>query len=72
MQNPGMLAGSWTGTPIAAGGQCTSVQQTVITPGTLSSPLTAQGQPDAPLTFQVAPTAFTVNLTGNCLWVRHA
>lgn len=71
MQNPGVLAGSWTATPLNGQTQCRAVQQTVLVPGTLSKPQVAQGEPNSPLTFEVMPTAFTVEFSGDCLWVRH-
>lgn len=70
MQNPGVLAGQWTATPLSTPTRCRAEQRTVIAPGTLSTPMVDQGPPDAALTFRVLPTAFYVQFSGNCLWVR--
>jgi hypothetical protein len=70
MRNPAVLAGSWTATPLEPSARCRVAQQNVISPGTLSSPVVSQGPPDSPLSVQVKPDAFTVELGGDCLWVR--
>ncbi len=70
MQNPNVSAGRWTATPLSTSTRCRAEQQTVLSPGTLSTPVVDQGPPDAPLTIQVLPTAFYVQFSGNCLWIR--
>lgn len=70
MRNPAVLAGSWTAAPLDPTARCRVAQQSVITPGTLSSPVVRQGSPDSPLSIEVEPDAFTVELGGDCLWVR--
>jgi hypothetical protein len=70
-RNPNMASGEWTATPQDSTGRCRAQQQEVLSPGELSAPVTDEGQPGQPLTFQVPPRMFTIELTGSCLWVRN-
>jgi len=67
-RNPEVLAGRWTGTPMASG--ACGVEQTPVTDAGIGAPQRTVGKPGEPLQFEVGPVAFTVVLTGDCLWQR--
>ncbi|SEH74277.1 hypothetical protein SAMN04489835_3541 [Mycolicibacterium rutilum] len=70
MRNPEMAAGTWTATPRDPSARCRAQQRDVVAPGQLSEPATVEGQPGEPVRVQVAPRMFTIELSGNCVWVR--
>ena len=51
-------------------GQCEARQRAVVAAGVLSPVQTSTSKPGQPLTFQMLPLLFTVELRGNCLWQR--
>jgi hypothetical protein len=69
-RNPSVASGEWTGTPQDASSQCRARQQTVVSPGQLSPPQSSEGQPGQPLSLQLPPRLFTLELSGYCLWTR--
>jgi hypothetical protein len=70
MRNPNVAAGQWTATPQEPGGQCRAAQQTVVSPGVKSSPQVSEGRPGQPLSLQLLPSLFSVELSGYCVWTR--
>lgn len=70
MRNPNVASGQWTATPLEPGGQCRAVQQTVVSPGVKSAQQVSEGQPGQPLSLQMLPRLFSVELSGHCLWTR--
>lgn len=70
MRNPDVTAGRWTAEPLDAATTCRAVQQTVVSPGELSPPQPTEAPPGEPLTFEIGPRLFTVELSGNCLWSK--
>lgn len=69
-RNPNLAAGTWVGTPQDSGSVCRAQHQVVLSPGELSAPYTAQGAPGQPVTVELPPRTFTIELAGHCLWAR--
>ena len=69
-RNPDVAAGTWVGTPQDSSSACRAEHQVVVSPGELSAPQTAEGEPGQPLTIAVPPRTFTIDLAGYCLWTR--
>jgi hypothetical protein len=72
MRNPNVASGEWTATPRDPGSQCRAEQQTVVSPGVLSSPQVSEGKTGQPLSLQLLPRLFSIELSGYCLWKRTA
>jgi hypothetical protein len=70
MRNPEVASGQWTATPLEPGGQCRAAQQTVVSPGVKSAPQVSEGEPGQPLSLEMLPRLFSVELSGYCLWTR--
>jgi hypothetical protein len=70
MQNPSVQSGNWTATPQASDDQCRAEQRTVVTPGVLSQPQVSEGEPGQPLSLQLQPRLFSIQMSGYCLWTR--
>ena len=70
MRNPEVASGQWTGTPQEPDSQCRAEQQTVVSPGVKSAPQVSEGLPGQPLSLQLLPSLFSVELSGYCLWTR--
>jgi len=70
-RNPMLESGQWTATPLTPETTCAATQFAVIsgTP-TLGPPQTDRGEPGRPLTLEMVPRLFTVELSGDCLWQR--
>jgi hypothetical protein len=68
MRNPEIMSGRWTSDPQEPDAVCRAEQVTVLGPGEVSPSQTATGEPGTPLELSVAPTLFTIRLSGNCLW----
>jgi hypothetical protein len=68
-RNPEILSGRWTGAPLDSSSAC-GVQQAPVTDSGVGTPQVASGKPGQVLNFEVLPVAFTITLTGNCLWER--
>jgi hypothetical protein len=69
-RNPDVASGGWTATPQDPTTRCRAEQSTVVSPGVVSPPQVAEGQPGQPLEIQLAPRLFGLQLSGNCLWQR--
>ena len=68
MRNPEIMSGRWTGDPQEPDAVCRAEQVTVLGPGEVLHPRPPHGEPGTPLELSVAPTLFTIRLSGNCLW----
>jgi hypothetical protein len=69
-RNPSVASGDWTAAPQDADSQCRAEQQTVVSPGQLSPPQLSEGKPGQPLSLQLLPRLFSIEMSGYCLWTR--
>lgn len=69
-RNPNLASGDWTAVPQDSQASCAAKQVTVVSAGVLAEPEVSQSGPGRPLALEVLPKLFTVELTGDCLWVR--
>jgi hypothetical protein len=69
-RNPNIKSGDWTAAPHDSNAQCRATQQAVVGPGVVGPPITAEGKAGQPLSFQVVPRLFTIEMSGYCLWTR--
>jgi len=70
MRNPNLSSGQWTATPLDPQAVCSAQQQTVVAAGELAPPQVFQGEPGEPLSVEMLPKLFYVELSGNCLWIE--
>ena len=70
MRNPNVAAGAWTATPQDADSQCRAVQQAVVSAGEVGPPQVSESPTGQPLSFQLLPQLFSIEMTGYCLWTR--
>ncbi|MCT7658754.1 hypothetical protein [Mycobacterium deserti] len=63
-------SGDWLATPQDSASRCTAVQTAIADTGSLGPPQTSAGEPGAPFAVEFLPLLFTVDLSGDCLWVR--
>ena len=70
MRNPNLTSGQWTATPRDPQSACRVTQTTVVEAGVLAPPEVTEGQPGAPLSVEMKPRLFYVELGGNCLWAK--
>jgi hypothetical protein len=70
MRNPNVASGEWTAIPQEPGSQCRAEQQTVVSPGVKSAPQVSEGKTGQPLSLQLLPRLFSIELNGYCLWTR--
>jgi hypothetical protein len=70
LRNPNVASGQWIATPLEPASQCRAEQQTVVSPGVKSAPQVSEGAPGKPLSLQLLPRLFSVELNGYCLWTR--
>ena len=70
-RNPSIMTGAWTATPLDGETSCRAAQYAVI-PNTpqVGKPIIAQAPAGEPLTLEVVPRLFTIEMTGDCLWQR--
>ena len=68
--NRELESGEWIAYPQDPDAQCEARQRAVVAAGVLSQVQTSTGKPGEPLTLQMPPLLFTVELRGNCLWQR--
>ena len=69
-RNPDVRSGDWTATPQDSTSRCRADQSTVVSPGVVSPPQTAEGPAGQPLKFTMLPRLFDLTLSGDCLWTR--
>lgn len=70
LRNPNLLPGAWTATPLDPDTRCAATQQVVVSAGVLGPPVAAEGVAGQPLSLQVLPSLFDIEMTGHCLWER--
>ncbi|MEJ6538268.1 MAG: hypothetical protein QNL98_13690 [Mycobacterium sp.] len=70
MRNPNLSSGQWTATPQDPQTACRAQQQTVVAAGVLAAPQVFQGEPGQPLSMEMLPKLFYVELSGYCLWTE--
>src|SRR5438445_4751976 len=70
MRNPNVASGEWSATPREHGSQCCTEQQTVVSPGVKRPPQVSEGKAGQPLSLQLLPRLFSIELSGYCLWTR--
>ena len=70
MRNPNLTSGSWIATPQNSETTCRATQTTVVEAGVLAQPELTEGEEGRPLSLQMQPRLFYVELAGNCLWVE--
>ena len=70
LRNPNVASGDWTATPQDSTSQCRAEQRAVVSPGVVGPPQVAEGQTGQPLSFQVVPRLFSIEMGGYCLWTR--
>lgn len=70
MRNPNLSSGRWTATPRTAEAICAATQTTVVEAGVLAPPQVTEGEQGQPLTVEMLPSLFYVDLAGDCLWVK--
>ena len=70
LRNPSVASGNWTATPQDPSSQCRAEQQTVVGPGVLSAPQLSEGKTGQPLSLQLPPRLFSIEMTGYCLWAH--
>jgi hypothetical protein len=70
MRNPSVESGNWIATPQDPGSQCRAEQKTVVSPGVVSQPQVSEGEPGQPLSLQLLPRLFSIEMSGYCLWTR--
>lgn len=71
LRNSMIASGDWTATPLSSDARCRAVQKAVVlgTPN-VGPPSTTEGEPGQPLSLQVVPKLFSIELSGDCLWQR--
>jgi hypothetical protein len=67
-RNPSVASGNWTARPQDSDSRCRAEQVTVVSPGVVSPPQRFEGEPGQPLSLQMLPRLFSVELSGYCLW----
>ena len=70
MRNPNVTAGQWTALPRDAQTTCRAQQTTVVEAGVLAPPVVSAGEQGAPMSLQLLPKLFYLELSGNCLWQK--
>lgn len=70
MRNPNVAPGAWTATPQDADSQCRAEQQAVVSAGEVGPPQVAESPKGQPLSFQLLPQLFSIEMSGQCLWTR--
>jgi hypothetical protein len=71
LRNPNILSGAWVATPLNDETACRAEQLAVI-PGTpqVGPPRVDQGDAGRPLTLEVVPVLFSIEMSGDCLWQK--
>jgi hypothetical protein len=70
LRNPDVASGDWTAMPQDANSGCRAVQRAVVEAGVVGPPQVAESTAGQPLTFQVVPQLFSIEMSGYCLWTR--
>jgi hypothetical protein len=70
MRNPNVTSGEWTATPQDSNSTCRAEQRAVVEAGVVDPPLVSESPEGQPLSFQVVPQLFSIDMSGYCLWTR--
>jgi hypothetical protein len=70
MRNPNLSSGRWTATPRDVEATCRVTQTTVVEAGVLAPPQVSEGEKGKPMTVEMLPSLFYVELDGDCLWEK--
>jgi len=70
LRNPNVASGNWTATPQDANSSCRAEQRTVVGPGVVGPPQVTESPKGQPLSFQLLPRLFSIEMSGYCLWTR--
>lgn len=70
MRNPDVAAGAWTATPQDADSRCRAEQRAVVSAGEVGPPHVTESPKGQPLSFQLLPQLFSIEMSGHCLWTR--
>jgi hypothetical protein len=70
LRNPNVASGDWIATPQDANSSCRAEQRTVVGPGVVGPPQVAESPKGQPLSFQLVPRLFSIEMSGYCLWTR--
>jgi hypothetical protein len=70
LRNPSVKSGEWTAVPQDANSGCRAEQQAVVEAGVVGPPQVAESREGQPLSFQVVPRLFSIDMSGYCLWTR--
>ena len=70
LRNPEIQKGNWTAVPLDPDSQCRAEQIAVVSAGVVSPPQVSEGAKGQPLSFQVVPKLFSIQMTGKCLWTK--
>jgi hypothetical protein len=69
-RNPSVASGDWTAAPQDANSTCRAEQRAVLEPGVTGPPQVTESPKGQPLSFQVVPRLFSIEMSGYCLWTR--
>jgi hypothetical protein len=70
LRNPSIKSGEWTAVPQDANSGCRAEQRAVVEAGVVGPPQAAESPKGHPLSFQVVPRLFSIDMSGYCLWAR--
>jgi hypothetical protein len=70
LRNPNVASGAWIATPQDAKSTCRADQRVVVGPGVVGQPQVTESREGQPLSFQVLPRLFSIEMSGYCLWAR--
>jgi hypothetical protein len=70
LRNPNVASGDWTAVPQDSSSNCRAEQRAVVGPGVVGAPQLAESTKGQPLSFQVVPQLFSIQMSGYCLWTR--
>jgi hypothetical protein len=70
LRNAAIRSGDWIATPLTPDGQC-GVEQLAVIPGVgAGPPQVSEGERGQPLSLQVVPKLFSIEMSGECLWQK--
>jgi hypothetical protein len=70
LRNATIRSGDWTATPLTSDGQCGAEQLAVIPGVGAGPPQDSEGERGQPLSLQVVPKLFSIEMSGECLWQK--
>jgi hypothetical protein len=69
-RNPDVASGTWTATPQDSNSSCRAEQSAVVSAGVVGPPQVVESPQGQPLSFQVVPQLYSIDMSGYCLWMR--